>query len=304
MLSMYVGAHQKDWDIYIPYVLLAYRSSVHASTADTPYFLMHGHDIQLPSTLSEFQQQQEWESTEDYRHHLTNNMKQIWDEVLYFNSVIKQQQEATSEKHHDQPTFQIGNLVWLYTKQKKKGLTLKLMHLWHGPYRIIELTSPVNVRLQTMNSKKMRQIVHVSRLQKYVTPNKPTNEPVLTDMDDFDWDVEMEQLKEPNQQNIDTAKQTTIKNNNDSMELELNGEQEKEYEVQNIINIRKKNGKCQYLVRWKGYSASKDSWEPAENLNCNNLIDMYHRNTDTLCNNCGFRAYTVHGLMTHAKRHK
>ena len=91
MLSMYVGAHQKDWDIYIPYVLLAYRSSVHASTADTPYFLMHGHDIQLPSTLSEFQQQQEWESTEDYRHHLTNNMKQIWDEVLYFNSVIKQQ---------------------------------------------------------------------------------------------------------------------------------------------------------------------------------------------------------------------
>jgi len=24
MLSMYVGAHQKDWDIYIPYVLLVY----------------------------------------------------------------------------------------------------------------------------------------------------------------------------------------------------------------------------------------------------------------------------------------
>ena len=88
--------HQKDWDVYIPYVLLAYRSSVHASTADTPYFLMHGHDIQLSSTSDEFQQQQAWDSTDDYRHYLTNNMKQIWDEhkeisllSIDINSVLK-----------------------------------------------------------------------------------------------------------------------------------------------------------------------------------------------------------------------
>ena len=102
--------------------------------------------------------------TEDYRHYLTNNMKQIWDEVLYYNSVIKQQREVAAEKDRIPPNFHIGDLVWLYTQQKKKGLSLKLMHLWHGPYQIVELTSPVNVKLQTMNSKKMKQIVHVSRL--------------------------------------------------------------------------------------------------------------------------------------------
>ena len=225
MLSMYVGAHQKDWDIYIPYVMLAYRSSVHASTADTPYFLMHGHDIQLPSMLSEFQQQQEWDSTEDYRHYLTNNMKQIWDEVLYYNSVIKQQQEVAAEKDRIPPNFHIGNLVWLYTQQKKKGLSLKLMHLWHGPYQIVELTSPVNVKLQTMNSKKMKQIVHVSRLRKYVTPMRPSEEPVLQESDDFDWEKEMEQLKDNQLQQ--TSKQPTSQHSSqmddEMMESEKDG---------------------------------------------------------------------------------
>ena len=104
---MYVGAHQKDWDKYLPYVSLAYNSSIHSSTGETPYFLMHGHDIQLPSILGEFRQQQAWDLTDDYRHYLTNNLQQIWDEVLYYNSVIKQQREVTANKTRKQPEFQI-----------------------------------------------------------------------------------------------------------------------------------------------------------------------------------------------------
>ena len=92
----------------------------------------------------------------------------------------------TANKIRKQPEFQIDYLVWLYTKQKKKGLSLKLMHLWHGPYCIVELTSPVNVKLQTLNQKKMKQIVHVSRIQKYLAPDRPTEEPELLDSDDFD----------------------------------------------------------------------------------------------------------------------
>nr|XP_006813377.1 PREDICTED: gypsy retrotransposon integrase-like protein 1-like [Saccoglossus kowalevskii] len=31
-------AHQRDWDQYLPYVSMAYRSSVHASTGESPNF--------------------------------------------------------------------------------------------------------------------------------------------------------------------------------------------------------------------------------------------------------------------------
>ena len=45
MLSMYTEKHQKDWDVYLPYVLHAYRTSIHSSTHETLYFLMYGRDL-------------------------------------------------------------------------------------------------------------------------------------------------------------------------------------------------------------------------------------------------------------------
>ncbi|MCW4335043.1 MAG: RNase H-like domain-containing protein [Candidatus Thiodiazotropha endolucinida] len=51
MLSKYVSANQKDWDDYLPLLLLAYRSSVHESTKQTPYMMMFGRHALLPIDL-------------------------------------------------------------------------------------------------------------------------------------------------------------------------------------------------------------------------------------------------------------
>ena len=43
-------------------------------------------------------------------------------------------------------------------------------------------------------------------------------------------------------------------------------EYEYEYEVENILSKKIKNGKTYYKVKWKNYSKEEASWEPEENL--------------------------------------
>jgi len=52
---------------------------------------------------------------------------------------------------------------------------------------------------------------------------------------------------------------------------------EEEYEVEEIINSRQKrhNKKLQYLVRWKGYPLSENSWVDKDDLHAHELLAEY-----------------------------
>ena len=48
MHSMYCSDKQDDWDVYLPQVMMAYRSSHHASTQISPNKMVLGREIILP----------------------------------------------------------------------------------------------------------------------------------------------------------------------------------------------------------------------------------------------------------------
>ena len=48
MLSIFVNDNRSDWDDYIPFLLMAYRSSQQQSTQCTPNLLMLGREVRLP----------------------------------------------------------------------------------------------------------------------------------------------------------------------------------------------------------------------------------------------------------------
>ena len=53
---------------------------------------------------------------------------------------------------------------------------------------------------------------------------------------------------------------------------------EEEWEIEAIMAHKKTQCGIKYLVKWKGYPESENSWEPAENLeNAKDMVEDYHR---------------------------
>ena len=52
-------------------------------------------------------------------------------------------------------------------------------------------------------------------------------------------------------------------------------EDEAEYEVEAILDFKKTSKGDYYLIKWKGYEESENSWQPETNLDCDELIEQF-----------------------------
>ena len=51
-----------------------------------------------------------------------------------------------------------------------------------------------------------------------------------------------------------------------------------EYEVEEVLDSRLKQGKLEYLVKWSGYTDDHNTWEPESNLeNLKESINDFHK---------------------------
>src|SRR5712672_2835550 len=138
--------------------------------------------------------------------------------------------------------FNLGDKVWLESKNlalphQSKKLAPKRV----GPFFVKKVISPVAYQLALPHSWRIHDVFHASLLTPY-----------------HETEAYGPNFIKPPPELIDG---------------------EEEYEVEAILNHRShgRRKQLQYLIKWKGYPHSDNTWEPSENVHADDLIKAYHK---------------------------
>ncbi|GMF33630.1 unnamed protein product [Phytophthora fragariaefolia] len=291
---------QQDWDEIVERLVFAIKNSQDTTRKETRFYLVHGWDAQstlkaMASSLKGgFGRQSDalawrWEVNRQQAIALktANEYQAVEKErrASEHNDSLSRQEKAplprlrvnessegnpgdaedtdTSVSERPKSLFELGDRVRLYKERVTPGLTKKLAHRWHGPFRVKRKVEEYAYELELPDRSGYRfyPVVHVSRLtavKEFCDRPKVRLTRELTDEARLNFDEEL--LPE------------------DSWEPDsLAGE----YEVESILDDRRpmetstRRSVREFLVKWVGYD--EPTWEPMTNLSCGGLLYDYFR---------------------------
>ncbi|KAG3111113.1 hypothetical protein PI125_g9434 [Phytophthora idaei] len=291
---------QQAWDEIAERLVFAINTSQDTTRKETPFYLVHGWDAQttlraMTSSLKRgFGIQSDalaWRRDVNRQHEIALTMAKDY-QAAEEQKRAKKHNEALSrldkasvprqggeERSADGPEaspstkdavesppkslFEIGSRAWLYMERVKPGLTKKLAHRWHGPFRIKRKVEEFAYELELPDRSGYRfyPVVHVLRLTAVNEfPSRPRTQLThnMTDESRSDFDEALPP--------------------EDSWELDrLTGE----FEVEAILDDRMplltstERSVREFKVKWVGYD--EPTWESASNLSCGGLLYDYLR---------------------------
>ena len=170
MIRSLIGEEHDNWDKILPLTLMAYRSSVHETTQQTPHMMLFGREMTVPLalTMSELPtslvEQDELEHTWDLREKLAKVHRRAREVTGQAMRRQKLQHDRGAMGHRRD----VGDLVWLITKVRRQGRAAKFEHKCKGPYTVIDVMADVTYRIEDKKGK--RTVVNGERLITFVKP--------------------------------------------------------------------------------------------------------------------------------------
>jgi hypothetical protein len=235
MLRAYITLDRSTWARWLSEITHAYNSAVHSSTGYTPDLLLLGYQPRISTALFAPQldpAQRPFlppQKAEDYIAVMEFHRQTARDAL-----VLAQEQQARVYNKHRRPVVELepGDLVTINPHSMKlvdaTGLGIKLIQQTIGPFEVMERINPVVYRLRLPNNYPMHPVVNLEHLKRYAPSSAEFGERV------------------------------TLPPTRDVLKAS------EEYEVEAILGHRltgrKDGNRRQYLVRWKGYNPSEDTW--------------------------------------------
>ena len=160
MLSIAVGENEKSWDLQLPFILLAYRTSVHDTTGASPFELMYGREVRLPEDVMFALPTTMKTAGADYKTKLKARLQHAYQLV--------QQHTRRQQDHQKSNYFKL--VTWCCCTVHRYPEVAHKNYTGHGKdHTKWSLLGPATYRIMNCVRTKKRLVVHFNRLKPWVS---------------------------------------------------------------------------------------------------------------------------------------
>ena len=165
LLRAFVNNEHSDWDERLPYVLMAYRSSVNETTGYTPNMMMLGREVSVPLDIQFASPNNIKEFQSDFAANLQTRMEQAHEIAREHIQTEMRRQKRYHDNKLFWEKFEKVDAVYVFFLRKHVGKSPKFTFYWHGPYVVLEKYSDLTYKVRNWATG-FQKVVHVDRMKR------------------------------------------------------------------------------------------------------------------------------------------
>ena len=147
---------KKDWDLWLPYAIFSFNTSVHESTGVTPHELVFGRKVNLPSEFAEEKVPMTFEKlVDDILNRLVDSESMVHPRL----ESAKKRCKVYYDRKINEMNFKVGEYIYLLNEKRSN----KFVDHYEGTFKITRIPSDYNVEIIKNDGTKV--IVHMNRIK-------------------------------------------------------------------------------------------------------------------------------------------
>ena len=174
MLTLAAVEDETHWDVKLPMLMMAYRSSQHVTTGASPYSLMFGRELRLPVDLMfGLPETDTSPNTNQYALRLRERLEKAYHHTREHTRAQQHGQKDLYDQRACGNPFKMDDLVWLHHPAVPRGQAHKFHRPWRGPFKIVKVLSDSHYRITSIEPPRRRLVVHFDRLKPFKERSTP-----------------------------------------------------------------------------------------------------------------------------------
>ena len=121
MLKAFVNENRNDWDDHLPFVMLAYRSTIQDSTGCSPNLIMFGRELYLPIDLMRGPPPQQHKCPIAYVEWIRGVLNEAHSFAREQLGKAAERQKRNYNNKFKKSEFAVGQWVWYHYPPKARG---------------------------------------------------------------------------------------------------------------------------------------------------------------------------------------